>query len=66
MSFGYFWDGFNHFLFGLLFIFVFVKLRGRKEDFAGLMWLGLVLGSSSLFFLPNKLPFLSQPVSYWY
>ena len=65
-SFGYFWDGFNHFLFGLLFICVFIKLRGRKEDFTGLMWLGLVLGSSSLFFLPNKLPFLSQPVSYWY
>lgn len=66
MSFGYFWDGFNHFLFGLLFIFLFFKLSGRKEGFTWKLWLGLIIGSSSLFFLPSNLPTLSKSANYWY
>lgn len=66
MSFGYFWDGFSHFLCGLVFMAVFIKLRAGREDFSPLLVLGLVVGSSSLFFLPNKLPFLVQSGNYWY
>lgn len=60
MNFGYFRDGLNHFLLGLLFIVIFLKLRGRKEDFTRHMWLGLIIGSSSFFFLPGKLPGLPK------
>lgn len=66
MNFGYFWDGFSHFICGLLFMAAFFKLRCRKEDSSVLLFLGLILGSSSLFFLPNKLPALSQSLNSWY
>jgi hypothetical protein len=66
VSFGYFWDGFCHFLVCALFVFVFIKARGGRENLTWEMLVGLIIGSSSLFFLPNKLPFLSRSENYYY
>ncbi len=66
VSFGYFWDGFCHFLVGVLFLFIFIRTAGKKDKLTWEIWLGLVIGSSSLFFLPNRLPFLTREMNYWY
>jgi len=66
MNFSYFPDGLNHFLCGLLFLGIFFRFRCRREDFTPLLVLGLLAGSSALFFLPAKLPLLSKAGNYYY
>lgn len=61
----YFWDGFNHFLFALLFSFIFNKLLKSKYKFTGAYWPALIFGSSALFFLPPHINWRFQSVPYY-
>jgi hypothetical protein len=66
MNFGYFRDGLLHFICGLIFLAVYFRARCRREDFSLFVVVGLLAGSSALFFLPGRLPFLSHSGNFWF
>lgn len=48
----YFWDGFRHFCFGILFVLIFNRMSNQNHVRNLGFVIGLIIGSSALFFLP--------------
>lgn len=74
--FGYFWNGFQHAVFAVLFAIVFFRLIRYRNAYNFGFWIGLIMSSSALFFLPAHIgafgswfdwfyQFLHYPLADW-
>lgn len=66
LLFSYFWNGLQHFLVGLVFVAAYFGLRQRPIPRNLSFWIGILLTSSAIFFLPTHFPFLGRSLDYLY